>query len=232
MPQRYKESFALWLLSLSPHYFYARDRQAESRRNNDSRRLLVKDLLSDLLNPEMHVIDYGCGPGYMARAVAPLVASVEAVDLSPGALACARILNSAPNIVYETVTDFGQRDLSADMAYSFAVVQHLTDEQVRIALSLLHRRLRSNGHLILHFARPDNGFKTASEWQQDRSIRGQLRLQLALHCFGRSYEEMERLLDETGFDVLEIGPLLGRTSGDHDIASEHWVKAAARPDSK
>jgi len=114
----------------------------------------------------MHVIDYGCGPGYMARAVAPLVASVEAVDLSPGALACARILNSAPNIVYETVTDFGQRDLSADMAYSFAVVQHLTDEQVRIALSLLHRRLRSNGHLILHFARPDNGFKTASEWQQ------------------------------------------------------------------
>jgi cyclopropane fatty-acyl-phospholipid synthase-like methyltransferase len=229
-PSSYKTPVALWLLSLSPHYFYASDRQAEARRNSESRRQLAQDLLFDMLRPDMHVIDYGCGPGYMAYAVAANVAGVEAVDVSPGVLACARVLNSARNIEYETVMQFGQGRLVADVAYSFAVVQHLTDEGVRVALSLLRRRLRSRGLLLLHFATPDDGFRTASEWEQDRTVRGRLRMRLALHCFGRSYEEMQRLLDEAGFEVMEIGPLRERTSADPDIASEHWVKAIARPD--
>lgn len=228
VPHRYKASFALWLLSLSPHYFYANDRQAEARRNSESRQQLVRDLMSNLLHPAMHLIDYGCGPGYMARAVASSVARVEAVDLSPGVIACARILNYAPNIEYETVAEFSLRRDSADMAFSFAVVQHLTDDRLRVALSLLRLRLKSGGELILHFAKPENGFRTASEWHQDKTLRGRVRMRLALHCFGRSYGEMERLLDETGFDVLEISPLQHKTSADHDIASEHWVRAVAR----
>jgi cyclopropane fatty-acyl-phospholipid synthase-like methyltransferase len=230
MPESYKTPFALWLLSLSPHYFFTSDRQAEARRNRESRRQLAGDLLSNVLHPGMRVIDYGCGPGYMARAVASSVARVEAVDLSSGVIACARILNFAPNVEYETVAEFSQRKERADMAYSFAVAQHLTDDRLRVALSLLRHRLRSGGDLILHFAKPEEGFRTASEWDQDKTLRGRARMQLALHCFGRSYEEMERLLDETGFDVLEIAPLLERTSGDPDIASQHWVKAVARGD--
>jgi SAM-dependent methyltransferase len=90
-PERMRERAALRVLSLSPHYFYARDLQAEAERNRASRRALVDGLIAPYLGPDIRVIDYGCGPGYMAREVAERVGHVDAVDISPGVLACASL---------------------------------------------------------------------------------------------------------------------------------------------
>lgn len=50
------------------------------------------------------------------------------VDISLGVLACAEVLNAAPNITYETPADATRRTDIVDLAYSCAVVQHLMDD--------------------------------------------------------------------------------------------------------
>jgi 2-polyprenyl-3-methyl-5-hydroxy-6-metoxy-1,4-benzoquinol methylase len=97
---------ALELLSLSPHHLAARE-PAGTRRGGrvarleaaldvalDSRSRLCASLLSAHGRPGATWMDYGCGYGCMARAAADHAGRVYGVDVSSGALACARILNA------------------------------------------------------------------------------------------------------------------------------------------
>src|SRR5260370_9855662 len=101
-PASVRERVALRFLSLSPHYFYNRDIQREDARNRWSRQILTDELIAPHLTSRSRVLDYGCGPGYLAAAVAEKAAHVDAVDISRGVLACARVLNGRPNITYRT----------------------------------------------------------------------------------------------------------------------------------
>jgi hypothetical protein len=83
-PEGLRERMALRLLSLSPHYFYDGDIGAEAERNRRSRAALVDQIIAPYLTDQAQVIDYGCGPGYLARAVAGRAAHVDAVDISAG----------------------------------------------------------------------------------------------------------------------------------------------------
>ncbi len=95
-PRRFRTDCALFLVSLSPHYCRSiRERKAEADRNRVSREDLVREVLLPYLRPEARVLDYGCGPGYMAAAVSPFVSQVEAVDVSRGVLACAKWVTGA-----------------------------------------------------------------------------------------------------------------------------------------
>ena len=96
MPEPVRERAALRLLSFSPHYFYDRNIRAEAERNRRSRQALAEALIVPHLSLRARVIDYGCGPGYMARAVAEAADHVDAIDISRGVLACARALNGSP----------------------------------------------------------------------------------------------------------------------------------------
>lgn len=222
---RRRERAALLLLSLSPHYFYDKDRCAEADRNRASPELLVREVLQPFLEPSALVLDYGCGPGYMAAAVAKRVRAVEALDVSPGVLGRARVLNGARNIVYETPQEALRRDEPVDTAYSFAVVQHLTDDALREALSLLRRRVRAGGTLLLHFAVPDGTWRTEAEWRSDASVKGRARLRFGLHCFGRQDVEPGRLVVEAGFTDPTTRPLEGLTSVDDDISRQRLLVA-------
>jgi SAM-dependent methyltransferase len=226
-PPARRESVALFLLSLSPHYFYASDRRAEAERNRVSRQGLVRDIVLPYLSPTTVALDFGCGPGYMAAAVAPHVAHVEAVDVSPGVLACARVLNGAPTIVYETTDEAAGRDDKVDVAYSFAVVQHLSDETCRSVLTTLHRRLRDAGRLLVHSPVPDAKWRTEEAWRSDQSLRGRARLRFGLNCFGRDGDHLCRLAADAGFRDLAFAPLAGVTDADPDIASEYLLTARA-----
>jgi SAM-dependent methyltransferase len=219
-PARFRKNLAIRLLDLSPHYFYA-EREAEVDRNRRSRSQMVDDLLAPLLQPDMRVIDYGCGPGFWASAVVPKVGAVEAVDISTGVLACAEALNAAPNIEFETPVECGRRAEPVDLVYSFAVVQHLPDATLMDVLAMLRRRLRPDGTMLLHFAMPDDDWRTEQEWNGDRSLTGRMKLRFGLNCFGRSACAMTDLLNHAGFADVRIEPLAGRTNVEDDIALQH-----------
>ncbi len=221
-----REELALWLISLSPHYFYDRDRHAEAERNRRSREGLVADVLMEHLDPGFRALDYGCGPGYMANAVAGHVRHLEAVDVSRGVLACARVLNGATNITYETPDEAGRRREPVDVAYSFAVVQHLTDETFRSVLALLRRRVRRGGTLLIHFPLPDDDWRTEGEWTSDTSATGRAKLRFGLNCFGRDEDQVKALVTTAGFDEVRVEPLAGLTSADSDIARQRLLVAA------
>jgi cyclopropane fatty-acyl-phospholipid synthase-like methyltransferase len=224
-PQRWRQSVVLRFLALSPHYFYGDSREDESDRNRRSRAELVEDLLSSYLHPDMQVLDYGCGPGYWASAVASKVLTVEAVDISTGVLACADVLNGASNIEYETPVACARRTDTVDLAYSFAVVQHMPDVALTDTLAMLRRRLRPNGTLLVHFALPDDSWRTEQEWRNDRTMKGRVKLRVSLNCFGRSVDRMTNLLSDAGFADVQIEALAGQTNVDDDIARQHWAIA-------
>lgn len=227
-PERLRERMALRLLSLSPHYFYDGDVSAEAERNRRSRAALVDQLIAPYLTDQARVIDYGCGPGYLARAVAGRAAHVDAVDISAGVLACARAINGAPNICYLTPRELAERTEPADVAYSIAVAQHLRTPVLAGALALLAARLRPGGRLLLHFAVPGpSGWRTEGDWQADASLGARVKQRYGLHCFGRTAQEMSALAARAGFTDIEASPLAGRLQipGDDDVSSQHLLVA-------
>lgn len=226
MPQGKRRAVALWLLSLSPHYFFDSDREGEARRNQQSRAELADDLLGPHLTPSMAVLDYGCGPGYMALAVSRRVRRVEAVDISCGVLACARILNGAPNIVYEPLSHAVSAIGSVDVVYSFAVIQHVTDARARRDLSLLRSRLRDGGKLLVHFAAASSLPTEEEQWSHPRPL-STIRSRLALDVFGRDAEQMRRVLEGAGFTDIRFERLRDKTSSPDDIAGDQWAIATA-----
>jgi SAM-dependent methyltransferase len=225
-PAAARERIALRFLSLSPHYFYDRDLVAESARNRRSRQALADELVGPYLTADARVLDYGCGPGYLAAAVAGKAAHVAAVDISRGVLACARTLNGRPNIAYQTPEEFRLGGGSVDVAYSFAVVQHLRTDALERALRLLAAAVRPGGALLLHFAEAGNGWRTEDQWLADDSLPGRARLRYGLNCFGRSATEMVDLVTRAGFTDATAGPLTGSLAiPGEDITEQHLLAA-------
>jgi len=111
-PKSKKRALALRILSLSPHYFYRNINpeysklsfceflEAEYTRNKVSREKIYSSVLRPCLSKNQVVMDYGCGPGFLAKAVSFIAGKVYAVDISHGVLECAKILNSGDNIEY------------------------------------------------------------------------------------------------------------------------------------
>lgn len=234
-PVRSREKVALRFLSLSPHYFYDRDIRAEAERNRRSRLDLTNTLIAPHLANTSRVIDYGCGPGFMAQAVAPLAAHVYAVDISRGVLACARALNQRPNIDYITPKDLAETAGMADVAYSFAVMQHLSTEELTSALGLLAKKIRPGGTLLIHFAIPgERGWRTEASWRADQSFASRLKLRYGLNCFGRSVDDMKELTASAGFTDIAVRSLTGSLamSGDDDILHQQLITATRQPKDK
>src|SRR5260370_36116747 len=123
---------------------------------------------------------------FMAAAVAEKAAHVDALDISRGVLACARVLNGRPNITYQAPAELRAMDDAADVAYSFAVVQHLRTETLEQVLSLLAWAVRS-GALLLHFAVPDPvRWRTEEQWRAQGCLAAPAPLRYALTRVGRA----------------------------------------------
>ncbi len=225
-PVRYREPVVLRLLSLSPHYFFDRDLQAEAQRNRQSRQELIDALVTPhLVEPGQRVLDYGCGPGFAARAVADHAAHVDAVDISAGVIACAKVLNGRENVCFWTTRQYDDVEGACDLAYSFAVFQHLTTKTLNEVWAVLADRLRPGGLLLVHFAAPENGWRTERECRSDSSLAGRLRMKLGLDCFGRTPDEMVDVAARHGFTTMEVKQLAGAIDVDDDISGQYWLEA-------
>jgi ubiquinone/menaquinone biosynthesis C-methylase UbiE len=234
-PARWRTPLALRLLSFSPHYWiyqftgvYPRDcpwsevLRLECQRNVVSRRQMCDTLLRRYLRPDMIALDFGCGPGFMARAASAHVQRIIATDVSRGVIACARQLNAAPNITYVAnrradLSILG--DASIDLVYSFAVLQHLLPEQVRAFLGEFARVLKPGGLGVCHILlreRPEQAKdnSAAHSWMYRR---------VTLRTLHYTADEAVAMLREAGFRQIEIVPVASLANVADDIRDEHLL---------
>lgn len=240
-PASKRRQLALKILSLSPHYFFDNDdtrQNSESRQEplesafrigREGRQRIYDEILKDRLSPDDVVVDYGCGPGYLARVLAQHVQKVYAFDISQGVLACAQILNAEPNLVYLVADAKGfaaVADESVDAVVSIAMVQHLSDEIFHLVLTNCARKLRPGGRLIMHVHLLDKGWKTEGEWKLDESIKGKIKYRYGLHCFGRTADDLTATVASHGIEQITIEPIADIvTEHFDDICSEHLLTA-------
>src|SRR6202035_5172315 len=152
--------------------------EAEYERNRSSREKIVTQLLLPFIKPHYRILDIGCGPGFLAKAVASHSRAVYACDISPGVLACARILNNAENIeyIYSGESGFDRiEDSSLDLAYSIAVIQHLREPVIKYLFSIASRKLRPGGRCLFQVQLQNDTWKGENEWIADKSLTGRLK---------------------------------------------------------
>ncbi len=217
--QAKRRLWALRILSLSPHYFFKPDDpkykgfshndylEAVFKENSDSRVKIFEHILRPYFSAEDTVLDYGCGPGFLAVVVARHVKKIYACDISTGALASANILNPAPDLEYIVADEAGFAtivDGSLDVIYSFAMVQHLTDEVFEIVLANCSRKLKPGGQLVLHIQLIDDVWKTEDQWKADTSLQGKIKYKYGLHCFGRTEQAHIDAVERHGFTDIKI----------------------------
>lgn len=211
--------WALRILSLSPHYFIDPDNpkyeglshdgylNAADKAYAESREKLFEQILQRYVTADDVVLEYGCGPGYVAAVVARHVKTMYACDISTGALACAKILKAAPNLEYIVADEVGfaaMQDGSLDVIYSFAMVQHVTDEVFEIVLANCSRKLKPGGRLVLHIQLIDDVWKTEDQWKADTSLQGKIKYKYGLHCFGRTEQAHIDAVERHGFAGVNV----------------------------
>lgn len=217
-----KRKVALRIVAISPHYFYRSYRpeykgmpqklflEREFERNSTDRQKICDQILVPYLKPNQQVLEVGCGPGFLSKAVSSRVNTLYACDISRGVLACADVINGAPNIryIYSGESGFAQiADASLDLAYSFAVIQHVREAVIKSLFQVVAKKMRPGGTCLFQVQLDDGKWKQESEWVNDQSVSGRLRLKYALNFFPRSEKFFQDLAQETGFSVSAVRPV-------------------------
>jgi SAM-dependent methyltransferase len=219
-PRPFKRPLALRILAISPHYFYRRPEyngiskkeflEAEYERNRSTRERIIRQVLAPHLRPADQVLDIGCGPGFLARAVSPRVQRIFACDISQGVLECARVINGAANInyIYSGESGFAQiEDSSLNLAYSFAVFQHVRESIIQSLFAVASQKLRPGGQCVFQVQLDDGKWKSEQAWDDDKSVANRLRLKYGMNFFPRTAAFFQELAAKTGFTVEAIRPL-------------------------
>jgi SAM-dependent methyltransferase len=224
-PKKYKKAVALNILSLSPHYFYPSESNKENfllkeyKRNLSSRRLIFEHLISDYVTPNTVVMDYGCGPSFLARIVAEKAKKVYAIDISDGVLLCADAINHRDNIqflnVFKNETD-AIEDNSVDLIYSFAVLQHVSQDLMDGIFALFSKKLKPNGKLLLQVQLEADGWKSEQDWKEDTSLSGKLKYKYGLHAFSNSVNFYHDKMTNRGLTFISVADLSSMLPFDFD----------------
>jgi 2-polyprenyl-3-methyl-5-hydroxy-6-metoxy-1,4-benzoquinol methylase len=227
-PQKYKRGLALRTLGISPHYFICQHSnrypknishnkilEREHQRNLSSRKEIYEKILEKYLCQQMIVLDFGCGPGYLAKFVAEKVKKVTAVDISCGVIECAKVLNNSHNIFYyiNNGKDLSNiNDCSLDLIYSFAVVQHLSDELFKGFLQEFFRVLKPNGKVICHIIIGDKRFEHSSFFKKNINLR----------FVERPENDVRDIIQDSGFIDVDFIPVKRIADlNDDDISKQH-----------
>jgi trans-aconitate methyltransferase len=213
-PKKFKKTVALNVLALSPHYFLgekAKTKKAfllrEYKRNLSSRQLLYKHVVSNYTTPESVVMDYGCGPGFLAKIVAARTRKLYALDISDGVLLCANTINNRENLSYLNVLKNMANsipDNSVDLIYSFAVLQHVSRKLVDNIFNLFYNKLKNSGKVLVQVQLLDPSWKTEDEWTADQSLGGKLKYKYGLNCFSNTMSFYQEKLENNSLKFLSM----------------------------
>lgn len=235
-PQRFRHSLALRIIAISPHYF---SRQwaypvsmprlevlhAEDERLRRSRGAIVDSILAGFIDPSMTVLDFGCGPGYLASFAAERAALVYGVDISRGALLCAEQLNPGCRIRYlhAQYLPAAVAAGTVDLIYSFAVLQHMSTDEIGFSFTQFHRLLRTVSGMALCHVHLADGLQREDVIRGTSNPEGSSRYILRFQYLARA--ELVELARRAGFPEAECVPIRERfgLTIDDDISNGHLL---------
>ena len=101
-------------------------------------------LLTAHLNPNMHVLEIGCGTGLLTQELQYSEADINAIDISPDLLSIAKKKITSKNIKFtlENAYDLSFKDESFDTVIGSSILHHLN---INKALSEFYRVLKPGG---------------------------------------------------------------------------------------
>lgn len=227
-PRRLRRGLALRILSLSPHYFIyqwdgyppSSDRrqvlEAELERNRRSRHQIAAQVLIPRLRPDSVVLDFGCGPGFIASELHPHAQEVIAVDVSRGTLACAEELNPGPSYRRSVGAELPVADATVDLVYAVAVFQHLDPRDWPAYFREFRRVLRPGGTGVCHFPLAE---AQPAAYRKPAGPRA---------CYSLRFEQstsqtVMEALAAAGFTDAEVIPVAELANVDDDVGRQHLV---------
>jgi SAM-dependent methyltransferase len=118
---------------------------------------LMEEQLQVRVEPAQDVIEIGCGPGRITRALSERARSVRAFDVSEEMIARARELNphleNVEFILGDGVSLAPAGDESADVVHSDLVFQHIPDPRITLGyVREMGRVLRPGGFAMFQFS--------------------------------------------------------------------------------
>jgi ubiquinone/menaquinone biosynthesis C-methylase UbiE len=155
------------------------------------RRLLVRQLMNRYVNdPQASVLDAGCGTGGTMKRLAG-AGEIYGCDYSPVALSFCRT-RGFERLAAGDVSALPYADDSFRAAVSCDVLEHVPDDYA--GLREMHRVLQPGGVLILTV--PAHRFLWS---EHDEAL---------AHLRRYSARELRRLLQEVGFEVVKLSPVV------------------------
>jgi len=148
--------------------------------------------------PSGYVLDYGCGPGRLARLIGQYGFRVHGVDASKGMIEEARKLDlDGAAVTFEGCAENGD-DLAAnsyDAVVCSSVIEYVKD-CARLLLNF-RRSLKNQGALVLSYANRKSLWRSYAKW---KSFGKQPHYSLQHNVWNLA--ECERQLGDCGFAVL------------------------------
>jgi len=174
--------------------------------------------------PTDQVLDLGCGAGHTALAIAPRVAHVTAVDVTPDMLATAARLaeqRRVSNVTFQRAdaTELPFGDAEFDLVTSRVAAHHFADPAR--AMAEVWRVLRPGGRIVLVDAispedAPQDTFLNCVEILRDAS-----------HVRDWRISEWQRMFSEAGFRTSTLLNTFGIW-----LDGDEWVQRMRTPETK
>lgn len=151
--------------------------------------------------PGDHVLDVGCGPGYLTRLAADAVrpgGAALGIDPSPSVIAYAqRAGHDSCSFALGVAENLESYDGSMDVVLSSLMMHHLPEDLRPQALREMFRTLRAGGHLLVADFRPPRS-------RLGRHLIGAVTGPVMQH---NPIDDLEPMIRDTGFDIIGRGDL-------------------------
>jgi ubiquinone/menaquinone biosynthesis C-methylase UbiE len=167
---------------------------------------LRRDFLLARVAPGERVLDVGCGEGRFTSELRLAGAQAVGIDVAEEPLERARSRDGLLDVrLIDEAGDWPLEDSSFDVAWAGEVIEHVADTAAW--LSELRRVLRSGGRLLL--STPANGRGRLLGLAASRRAFAAHFDPLADHLRFYSRETLTRLIEDFGFDSVEIDAVAG-----------------------
>ncbi|MDE1997955.1 MAG: methyltransferase domain-containing protein, partial [Burkholderiales bacterium] len=103
------------------------------------------------------VLDFGCGTGYGAAALADVAASVTGLDIDQSAISWANATHRNPRLTFHRCSDLGGSlpGASFDIVTCFEMIEHVDYETQRAVIASIARLLKDSGLLFISTPNPE-----------------------------------------------------------------------------